>query len=221
MKKKLAIMLLTVMTVSLVACGKQDDTNSNDNVNTENTVEEGSGMESEVESEMESEVGNESDAEADNVATADGALGVFDAVWNSFVDEMTVVMGGDASGYFGYIPYELTTAEDLDGMLGYPAEHFEKVDNVAYMMHMMNANTFTSGVYQLKDADDVQTVADALKENIMNREWMCGFPDKLIVISFDDYVVATFGNTQAVDAFKTSLTAAYENATLLYEESIS
>lgn len=38
----------------------------------------------------------------------------------------------------------------------------------------------------------------------MGRQWMCGFPDKLVVISVDDYLVSVFGNEELVNTFKTN-----------------
>jgi len=105
-------------------------------------------------------------------------------------------------------------------MLGFPAADAEKIDNAASIMHMMNANTFTCGAYHLKNADDVKSVAADLKENVMGRQWMCGFPDKLVVISVDDYLVSVFGNEELVNTFKDKLTQTYENAKVISEDGI-
>ena len=96
----------------------------------------------------------------------------------------------------------------------------EKIDNAASIMHMMNANTFTCGAYHLKNADDVKSVAADLKENVMGRQWMCGFPDKLVVISVDDYLVSVFGNEELVNTFKDKLTQTYENTKVISEDGI-
>ena len=101
-----------------------------------------------------------------------------------------------------------------------PETDAEKIDNAASIMHMMNANTFTCGAYHLKNADDVKSVAADLKENVMGRQWMCGFPDKLVVISLDDYLVSVFGNEELVNTFKDKLTQTYENAKVISEDGI-
>lgn len=146
-------------------------------------------------------------------------------VWNSYEeDEKFAIAGGDmteenmtedAPGTFG-----ITDADELDRMLGFPAADAEKIDNAASIMHMMNANTFTCGAYHLKNADDVKSVAADLKENVMSRQWMCGFPDKLVVISVDDYLVSVFGNEELVNTFKDKLTQTYENAKVISEDGI-
>lgn len=146
-------------------------------------------------------------------------------VWNSYEeDEKFAIAGGDmteenmtedAPGTFG-----ITDADELDRMLGFPAADAEKIDNAASIMHMMNANTFTCGAYHLKNADDVKSVAADPKENVMGRQWMCGFPDKLVVISVDDYLVSVFGNEELVNTFKDKLTQTYENAKVISEDGI-
>lgn len=146
-------------------------------------------------------------------------------VWNSYEeDEKFAIAGGDMTeenmtedtpGTFG-----ITDADELDRMLGFPAADAEKIDNAASIMHMMNANTFTCGAYHLKNADDVKIVAADLKENVMNRQWMCGFPDKLVIISVDDYLVSVFGNEELVNTFKDKLTQTYENAKVISEDGI-
>ena len=146
-------------------------------------------------------------------------------VWNSYEeDEKFAIAGGDmteenmtedAPGTFG-----ITDADELDRMLGFPAADAEKIDNAASIMHMMNANTFTCGAYHLKNAEDVKTVAADIKENVMNRQWMCGFPDKLVVISVDDYLVSVFGDEELVNTFKDKLMQTYENAKVISEDGI-
>ena len=96
------------------------------------------------------------------------------------------------------------------------------IDDGASMMHMMNQNTFTAGVYHVTSADDVQAVADAVKENILNRQWMCGFPDDLVVYSVGtSYVAVVFGAEDVVDNFEEELQEVYTSAKVLYEEDLN
>ena len=145
-------------------------------------------------------------------------------VWNSYEeDEKFAIAGGDMT------EENMTEARREDeqrsygritDVSGFPAADAEKIDNAASIMHMMNANTFTCGAYHLKNADDVKSVAADLKENVMGRQWMCGFPDKLVVISVDDYLVSVFGNEELVNTFKDKLTQTYENAKVISEDGI-
>ena len=158
------------------------------------------------------------------MANVDG-LTVLETVWAAYEDdEKFAAAGGDMNNYVMDAPgtFDLSDVESLDSMLGVPSALAEEIDNAASLMHMMNANTFTCGSYVLREGADMEQFAMTLKDNIMNRQWMCGFPDTLIVVSLSDrHVVAAFGNAEIMETFKTKLSTAYENAEILYEESLS
>lgn len=212
MKKKIALLLLTVMTVSLVGCGEKDNTNGNDNAVNDGQV---------VEDSMEDDTTNNDN---ENVEAKEGATGILQTIWSSYAeDEMFAAGGGDSHNMVMDEPgkFDVTNTEELNATLGFPTDYADKIDDAASLMHMMNANTFTGGVYHVADAENVNTVADALKENIMNRQWMCGFPETLIIVVIDDnYVLSAFGNGEIIETFKNKTTSAFENATVLYEESL-
>ena len=192
MKKKIALLLLTVMAISLVACGGKDTANNNDAVT--------------------------------DGKQAESALDVLKSTWETYEDENKfAAAGGDSQNMVMDEPgnFDAANTEELNGTLGFPADSAGKIDDAASLMHMMNANTFTSGAYHVTNADDVQGVADALKESIMNRQWMCGFPETLIIVKVNDnYLVSAFGNGEIIETFKTKLTGVYADATVVYEESL-
>lgn len=139
-------------------------------------------------------------------------------------DEKFPVSGGDYENLVQDAPgtVGISNGEALDALLGFPADKTDLIDDAASMMHMMNQNTFTAGMYHVADAKDVQDTADALKENIMNRQWMCGFPDELVIYSVGEhFVTAAFGVEEMIDAFEDNLTENYPGATLLYEEDLT
>lgn len=167
--------------------------------------------------------GKETGGDAD-VDVAD-ALTLLTTVWDSYgEDERFPVMGGDYSeqNMVNGAPgtYGLEDTSMLDSSLGLPEASASMVDQAASLIHMMNANTFTCGVFHVSSADNLSAVADSLKENILAREWMCGFPDKLVVITVGGYVISAFGNEELIDTFKTKTLAAYESAKLVYEQAI-
>jgi hypothetical protein len=77
------------------------------------------------------------------------------------------------------------------------------------MIHMMNANNFTCGVFKITGI----TAADfgaAMKEAVLGNQWMCGFPETLLIRSFGDaYVLVAFGINDAMTPFLQHFTAAY------------
>ena len=192
MKKKIALLLLTVMAISLVACGEKDTANNND--------------------------------AAKDGKQAESALDVLQSTWETYEEENKFAAGGgDSQNMVMDEPgkFDATNTEELNGTLGFPADSAGKIDDAASLMHIMNANTFTAGAYHVTNADDVQGVADALKESIMNRQWLCGFPETLIIVKVNDnYLVSAFGNGEIIETFKTKLTGVYADATVVYEESL-
>ena len=100
-----------------------------------------------------------------------------------------------------------------------PAEAVDMTDDAATMMNMMMANNFSSAAYHVADKANVEKVVTGIKEATMGNQWMCGFPEKLIVVTVaDEYVVSAFGNGQVIDAFKAAITAVYGDAAVVSVE---
>lgn len=198
MKKKLAMLLVAVMTFSFVACGSQNPSGN-----------EGAAQESE---------------EAEPEVVIGSALEVLETVWGGYDEANKFPVGGGDSAnmnFEGAAKFDATNADELDVTLGFPAANVSMIDDAASMMNMMMANNFTAGVFHVTDSANVQVVADALKENILARQWMCGMPEQLIIVSVGDYVISAFGLTDAISTFKTEIQEAYSVANVLYEEGIS
>lgn len=223
MKKFGSLLVTFSMVLALTACG-------GNNENTESTVESSVQVESsESQEESTLEESTEESVEESEVtgdqAFSEGALDILATVWASYGDdEKFPAAGGDFdeanSVMDGPGRYGIQDTEALDSVFGLPASAAGQIDGAASLMHMMNANTFTCGAFHVSNADDVQAVADALKDNILQRQWMCGFPDKLVIIQIDDYVISAFGKQEPMDTFQSKTLAAYENASVLYDEPI-
>lgn len=157
--------------------------------------------------------------------SVENALALLTTVWDSYEEEEKFPAAGgdmseahmtmDAPGIF-----DPADADALDATLGFPKAFAEKIDDAASLVHMMNANTFTCGAFHVKNAADSADISAAIKENIMQRQWMCGFPDKLVIVKAGDYVIAFFGSNEIVDTFQAKLTAAYASAEALCDEPI-
>lgn len=197
MKKIVTLLLVVAMLLTLVACGNgSKDTTANGEETT-----------------------------ASQAIESKDPLTVLQTVWASYGDdEKFAVAGGDMSEENSKMDepgvFSLENKEELDATLGLSAEAAEKVDSAASLVHMMNANTFTCGAFKVKNAEDVASLAEMLKDNILKRQWMCGFPDKLVVASVDDVVLAFFGKNDNIDTFKAKLTAAYASAEVISESPI-
>ena len=163
-------------------------------------------------------------ADTDDNAPA-SALELLETVWNSYSeDEKFPAAGGDYSeenmrdGAPGN--FSMDDADLLDSSLGFPAAEAGKIDGAASLVHMMNLNTFTAGAFQLKDSKNADKFAKAMKEGIENRRWVCGFPDKFVIIKVNGYVVSAFGAADLIDTFKSKTLKAYQDAKVYCEENI-
>jgi len=162
--------------------------------------------------------------ESDGQISVKSPVDLLDAVWASYDNEEDKfpAAGGDIdnTNMEGPGKFGLDDPAALDSTLGFPAAEVDKIDGAASLLHMMNANTFTCGVFHTKDAGGISALAGQLKDNIMGRQWMCGFPDKLIIVKVDSYIVSFFGNTQIVDTFSSKLTTVYPSGEVLFDEPI-
>ncbi len=209
MKKTMTALLAALMVLSFASCNNSNSSSS------------GSSSASSQVSSQEPASSEESKAES----TIKDSLALLDSVWNSFKeDDKFPIAGGDMTeenmtdgtpGIFG-----LADAAELDRMLGFPQEDADKIDGAASIYHMMNLNTFTCGAFHVKDAANIDSLTAALKDNIMKRQWICGFPDKLVVAVVDDYIVSFFGAEDLVDEFRDQLTAVYSSAKVAVDSPI-
>ena len=176
----------------------------------------------------------EATTEATTAATTiASALELMNTAWATFPEEFKFsVMGGDAENPNWEGPGSVT----LPGAEGnalwnlyVPDEQLANITEAATMMHAMNANTFTAGALKLAEGADKTAVAAALKEAIMNTRWMCGFPERMIVVSVGDYLVVAFGHDgvsypeggKLISLFLTGLQTADANAQVLHDEAIT
>ena len=104
-----------------------------------------------------------------------------------------------------------------------PADTVAKTDDIATMMHMMMSNNFTGAVYHVTNAADVESVVNSIKETTLNNQWMCGMPEKLIIVTVgEDYVFSAYGIGAIIDGFEAALTTVYGDAAVVaVEENIA
>ena len=147
-------------------------------------------------------------------------------VWDTYKeDEKFFAMGGHFESPVDNGPgaYDLSKVEDLEFSYCIPADAVALVDDAATIMHAMNANSFTAAAYHVADPANVQTIIDGVKERTMNNQWMCGFPDVLIVVTIgDEYIVTAFGVEDIMANFQAKLLNVYgDAATVVVEQSLT
>ena len=151
------------------------------------------------------------------------ALEILETVWAAYGDdEKFPIIGGnieanimDAPGavdmaYTGHLNYNLLVPENLTS----------NVTEAASMIHMMNANNFTCGVFKLSSISAADFGA-AMKEAVLNNQWMCGFPETLLIRNFSDaYVLVAFGVNDAMTPFEKHLSEVYPGMETIANEPI-
>lgn len=146
------------------------------------------------------------------------SLEILETVWDAMPEDSKFFSFGgnintgtsvdNAPGDFG-----VSNAEDVDYTLGFPEDSIDMIDQAANLIHVMNANTLTMASYHITDKSNLDAAVKAIDDNLTNRQWMCGFPDKLAVITIDgEYVVSIFGSLDLVEGLKTQVTKSYSQA---------
>lgn len=225
MKKRFSLLLIVcLLAASLASCGNKNtetDTTPSDNTGVTDTTDTDNNA-SDTTDTAQTE-NTETDSAGDSNGESD-ANALLTTVWGSYTeDEKFSVAGGDYNHPVEDAPgaFDITDTASLSSMLVLPETAAADIDDAASLIHMMNANTFTCGAFHVTDSEKVSTVADALRDAISSRHWMCGFPDKFVIITYEQYVVSVFGDEELVNTFRDKFTAAYADAAIAYEEAIS
>lgn len=194
MKKMISILLVMLMSVSMLALA---GCSGNDN-------------------------GDGNNAGSDTPAI-ESAQAFYTDVWAKFAeDDKFPSGGGDAehSTEDGPGQFLLTeeNAESFKYLLHVTDELYDMLeDDVSTLQHMMNTNTFCSAVAKLKDASKAAEFAESYKTAIQGQRWMCGFPDKVVVISVGDYVVMAYGLEDNINNLVAACSAVEESAKVLVD----
>ena len=153
----------------------------------------------------------------DAAAPAD-SLELLTKVWDSYTDdEKFSAVGGDYDHSVDGAPgtFDISQADNVEYMLTLPQDKVSLIDGAASLMHMMNANTFTCGAFHPAKAEDADTLAQTLRDSIQGKQWMCGFPDKLVVAK-----VGGYGDQDLVNTFRDKLSAAWAGTEIVFDEAI-
>ena len=149
-------------------------------------------------------------------AASGDALSILTAVWNTYNDDEKFPVAEDAP-----ISMDISSIDNISYLLTFPAEDAALIDEAASLTHMMNLNTFTCGAFHAVSTQDAAKLADDLHTAIADKHWMCGFPDKMVIVTLDQTVISLYGHEDLINTFRDKLQAAYPSAAIAYEEAIS
>lgn len=224
MKKILALTLaLLMLTMCFVACNKDggadDTTTPADNIPAETTPADNTPAET---------TPAETTTAAPELAY-NSALELIQLIWNTVPEDQRFFVGGgninnpDTASFDSAAKFVALADADYDSNLGYPEADVAKIDDAASMFHGMNVNNFTCAAYHFANSADVDAMVDAIKNNILARQWMCGFPEKLVIIKLPgDYLISLWGlGDGAVNTFTTAATTAVPGAEIVVDQPIA
>lgn len=191
MKKLIALLLVLTMAMGLVACGNNG--------------------------------GGETTGTTDAAVEVPGsALEILETVWGAYAEEdKFFAMGGDFTNPVDNAPGKYNIEDEgMTATLLVPEDQLANVDDAASLVHAMNLNNFTCGVFHV--TGDAAAFAEAMRGAISTNPWMCGMPEEMIVaIIGGEYVLAAFGISDAMGPFETKLAESYPQAEVKYDEAIT
>ena len=219
MRKILALILTATLILSLAGCQSGDDPAAGGSTPNETGDSQSQGSDSPEENGGGASEENGGGAPEETVSYS--PLDILTTIWSSYPeDQKFAAAGGETMDGPGLMTGDYGTKETLDSILALPQDSYELVSETACLMHMLNANTFTCGVFKLNSSEDASALASSLNDSIKNRQWMCGFPDKMMIATLGDCVISAFGSAEIMDTFKAELSSNYPDAVISYEENL-
>ena len=167
---------------------------------------------------------SEGEAKGDASSYTD-ALEVLNKVVAAYDEaDLFAIYGGDQENAVMDAPgkFDVSKTEEMNVTLGLPESQAANVEDAASLMHMMNANTFTGAAYRVKAGTDMDAFAEEVKSGILATQWICGFPDTLVIINVDGtYVITAYGQKEIMETFKTNVLSALQGAEVLVEAPVA
>lgn len=233
MKKIMALLLATLLLVLTVACGMTADdgkipgdgdptnegnpddthnTDSNNNTNGNNAN-------------TDSGANKEENTTPPSYQNAHELLA---HIWATYgAEERFPATGGDYNNVVENAPgaFDLTHADaaaNIDSLLSFPSEQLGNIDNAASLIHGMNTNILTCGAFHVADQAKVQACTDSIKNHIMTKQFICGSPEKLLVLHVPgNYLIVLYGAADVTAMFAQKTMALIPDTTVLVEQSLS
>ena len=154
---------------------------------------------------------------------------LLEKVWGLYAaEEKFSAMGGEEMVMDAPGKVTMGGAENPLWNLYVPEDQLANITDAATLVHAMNLNTFTCGAMKLADGVDAKAFAQTMCDTIKNTQWMCGFPERLVIANIGSYVVVAFGldgvsfpeDGKLITTFTTHLKEAYTGASILFEEDL-
>ncbi len=168
------------------------------------------------------DTGSTGDTSQSAAPDIESAVAFYTEVWAAFSEEQKFPCAGGDMEHSTEGPGQFLLTEDnadsFKQLLHVTDELYDMLeDDAATLQHMMNTNTFSSAVVRLKDPAKASEFAEAYKISVQGQQWMCGFPDKVVVISVGDYVVMAYGLEENIDNLVAACSVVEPQSTVLVD----
>lgn len=217
MKKIIAIFLASVMMLSLMAGCTGGTTPSETTETTQPT------QESTVATEATQPTQTTTEPTQMGTAISTSAQ-ILNKIWTQYGEnERFASYGGTVEHAINDAPgdLDLSNTEEITSKYLLPLDQLANAENGASLVHLMNSNIFTAAAFKMKEGTDVRTAAKALRDNIQKTQWLCGQPDHLLVAEAEGHLVMAFASKENLEIFRQKLSAAYSDATIIYDEAVT
>ena len=166
---------------------------------------------------------NNADDNASSEAVAE--VDVVDAlknIWDNYEDEnkFAAMCGGMANPVTdGPGELSLDDTAEVNDKTGVPEDKITTIDKAATLIHMMNANTFSAAAVHAAEGVKAEDVATTIGDNLKIRQWMCGIPEKHVIIKVGaNTIISAFGANDLITVFLDKAKVAYPEYTVLLEQ---
>ena len=112
----------------------------------------------------------------------------------------------------------VSEGENLESQALFPAASAEKLDSAAVFFNMMNQNNGTFAAFEVKNESDLQALADMMKNKVKNNQWICGFPERYLIMRVGDIMIFSYGLNDVLSVWKNAVSSVYSGAAILYDE---
>ena len=234
MKKIITALLLAGIVLSLASCGrnknkdKNSSTSSSSSQTTQSTTNSGNG----------------------GMTESMGAKSFLNSVYGTFLANMVPVYEAgsvdEVKGYFAGPETETVTerdeetgeeysyelpknepgaidpndGENLENQTLFPASSADKLSGAALFFNLMNQNNGTFAAFEVKNENDIQSLADMMKNKVKNNQWICGFPERYLIMRVGNIMIFSYGLDSSLNVFKASVMAVNAGAAVLYDETL-
>jgi hypothetical protein len=239
MKRWLSLLLVTLLLLGLVSCGVTSDSGKvpgeGDPTNGgSNEGEDNKGQSGDMNNGNTGNNGNNNDQSqggqgADSLSlTYQSAHELLAGLWAARGEEDRFpIMGGDYDNVVENAPGAFDLAHpdasaNIDSLLSFPSDEITKIDSAASIIHSMNANIFTCGAFHVSNAEDVVPVSERIKNHIMTKQFICGSPERLIILRLPgDYLMVLYGTSDAVVGFAEQTKTLVKDASTLVDQTLT